>query len=278
MTFGTRRVTLPLPRTDGNAPARPTSAPTSVTAVVHEPDTPGPEPATDLREPDALGSGPEETSVPVLLFPGAGGSLESEPLVTLAEVVAAAGHRVVRANLPHHERGAPAPRASTSSPTVGAILAAARAELGVGAHRLWVLGGRSYGSRVVSMAIADGLPAAGLLCSGYPLHPPGRPDELRVAHWPRIAVPVLFVHGDADPMAEPALLDQRRLTLAGGSRLAVVRGGDHALKVTRARSPDGRARSPAASTRGVADEVASWLRGLGTPRGDPARTGRGPDG
>jgi predicted alpha/beta-hydrolase family hydrolase len=202
--------------------------------------------------------------------------LDTAPLVALAEVVAAAGHPVVRANLPHHERGGPAPHAERSVPAVGAILAAARVE--VDDERPWVLGGRSYGARVASMAIADGLPATGLLCSSYPLHPPERPEELRVAHWPRVTVPVLFLQGDADPMAELALLATSRRMLAGSSHLVVVPGGDHALRVTRARSPDGKACAPAAATHGAAGEVASWLHGLGTGRTDATATGRGPDG
>lgn len=266
MTDATRRVALPLAGTGGGAPARGTSGPEAVTAVVHEPQGSG-------RAGHIPG---DPVPAPVLLLPGAGGSLDTEPLVALAEVVAVAGHPVVRANLPHHERGGPAPRASRSVPAVAAILAAARAE--VDGDGPWVLGGRSYGARVVSMAIADGLAAAGLLCSGYPLHPPGRPEELRIAHWPRVGVPVLFIQGDADPMAEPALLATHRPALTGGSEVVVVAGGDHALRVTRARSPDGTARSPAAATHGVAGEVAAWLHGLAAGPGDAAATGRGPDG
>ncbi|MFU8839598.1 MAG: alpha/beta fold hydrolase [Nitriliruptoraceae bacterium] len=259
MTVRTRRVGLAL--TDPADPSdRPTtSLPATVTAVVHTPTPAAP--------------------IPVLLVPGAGGSLDSEPLVALAEVVATAGHRVVRANLPHHERGGRAPRASTSVPAFAAILAAARRELGVDETRTWVLGGRSYGGRVASMAIADGLPAAGLLCSGYPLHPPGDPDQLRVAHWPDIGVPVLFVQGDADPMADLALLRRHRRKLPRRSGLVVVPGGDHALRITRARSPDGTARSPAAALQTVGPEVAAWLHGLESEVVEPdhERDGGGPD-
>ncbi len=252
-----RRVGLTLTDPPGRAGGPTTSLPATVTAVVHTPS--------------------RAASIPVLLLPGAGGSLDSEPLVALAEVVADAGFRVVRANLPHHERGGRAPRASTSVPTLGAILAAARAELGVAAARTWVLGGRSYGGRVASMAIADGLPAAGLLCSGYPLHPPGDPDQLRVTHWPDIGVPVLFLQGDADPMAELGLLRRHRRKLPRRSGLVVVPGGDHALRVTRARSPDGTARSPAAAIHAIGDEVTAWLQGLESEAAEPEDDGRVPD-
>lgn len=257
MTVHTRRAALELRGPAGATATRSTSAPVTVTAVVHEP-----------RHP---------TATPVLLLPGAGGSLDSEPLVALAEVVAAAGHPVVRVNLPHHERGGRAPRAEASVPAVGPILAAARTLIEVADERAWVLGGRSYGGRVTSMAIAAGLPAAGLLCSGYPLHPPGKPDRLRVAHWPDVGVPVLFVQGDADPMADLVLLRQQRRKLPRRTTLIVVPGGDHALRVTRARSPDGRSRTPTTSMLEVADAVTAWLHGLD---GDPVEVedaGRGTD-
>lgn len=257
MTARTRRVGLALADPAGRTGGQATSLPATVTAVVHAPARAAP--------------------IPVLLLPGAGGSLDSEPLVALAEVVADAGHLVVRANLPHHERGGRAPRASTSVPAVGAVLAAARAEVGLIGTRTWVLGGRSYGSRVASMAIAEGLPAAGLLCSGYPLHPPGSPEQLRVAHWPGIGVPVLFVQGDADPMAELGLLRRHRRKLPRRSGVVVVPGGDHALRVTRARSPDGTARSPADAIHDVGDEVAAWLRGLETEPEEPEPDGRAPE-
>ena len=66
-----------------------------------------------------------------------------------------------------------------------------------------VLGGRSFGGRMCSMAVAEGLPAAGLVLLSYPLHPPGRPDRLRVEHFPAITVPVLFVSGERDPFGSP---------------------------------------------------------------------------
>ena len=66
-----------------------------------------------------------------------------------------------------------------------------------------MLGGRSFGGRMCSMAVAEGLPAAGLVLLSYPLHPPGRPDKLRVAHLPELRVPVLAVSGTPTPSAPP---------------------------------------------------------------------------
>ena len=196
---------------------------------------------------------------PVLLVPGAGGSLDSEPLVALADAIARCGHRVVRANLLHHQAGRRAPRAETAVPGFREILTAAHLLLGAPSEEHWILGGRSYGGRVASLAVASGTPAAGLLFSGYPLHPPGRPDRLRVDHWPNVGVPCLFIQGDHDPLAEVALLRTHRRKLPRRSELVVVPGGDHALRVTRARSPDGVARSPTTALAEVEPELARWL-------------------
>jgi len=59
------------------------------------------------------------------------------------------------------------------------------------------------GGRVCSMAVAAGLRCAGLVLLSYPLHPPGKPEKLRVEHWPDITVPCLFVSGSNDPFGSP---------------------------------------------------------------------------
>jgi len=64
------------------------------------------------------------------------------------------------------------------------------------------IGGRSMGGRVCSMAISDGLPTAGLLLLSYPLHPPGKPEKLRVEHFPGVTSPVLLVQGHSDPFGK----------------------------------------------------------------------------
>ena len=78
---------------------------------------------------------------------------------------------------------------------------------GVKANRL-VLGGRSYGGRMCSMAVAEGQPAAGLVLLSYPLHPPGKPENLRTEHFPDLRVPCLFVSGERDPFGSPAEFDE----------------------------------------------------------------------
>ena len=69
-------------------------------------------------------------------------------------------------------------------------------------------GGKSMGGRIASMAVAEGMPAAGLVFLGYPLHPPGKPERIRDEHLYRIEVPMLFLEGTRDPFATPALLQR----------------------------------------------------------------------
>ena len=78
-----------------------------------------------------------------------------------------------------------------------------------------LLGGRSMGGRICSMAVADGLPAAGLVLISYPLHPPGRPDRLRIEHLPALEVPCLFVSGTRDAFGTPDELERHTAAIPG---------------------------------------------------------------
>src|SRR4051812_1142983 len=110
------------------------------------------------------------------------------------------------------------------------------------------LGGRSFGGRMCSMAVAEGLPAAALVLISYPLHPPGRPDNLRVEHFSAIEVACLFVSGTKDAFATPKELERHTKKIAGPVTHLWVEGGGHGLK---GRDDD------------VAEKVAGWLSALG---------------
>ena len=107
------------------------------------------------------------------------------------------------------------------------------------------LGGRSFGGRVFSMAVADGMPAAGLVLISYPLHPPGKSDQLRTEHFPRIEVPCLFVSGTRDAFGTPEELKRATKKIKGEVEHVWIEGGDHGL-----RGKDGE----------VAAAVAEWLK------------------
>jgi len=90
-------------------------------------------------------------------------------------------------------------------------------------------GGRSFGGRSCSVAVAEGLPAAALVLLSYPLHPPAQPAKLRVDHFCDIAVPTLFVSGDKDPFGTPDEFVEHLAAVDGPTRLEWV-AGNHSPK------------------------------------------------
>ncbi len=137
----------------------------------------------------------------LLLTPGAGANRDAHTLVALERAVAPLP--CLRMDFPYRLAGKRAPdKAPVAVAHLMDAAAAFVAHRQIDPSRL-VLGGRSYGGRMCSMAVAEGLPAAGLVLLSYPLHPPGRPDSLRVGHFPDITVPVLVISGTADPFGSP---------------------------------------------------------------------------
>lgn len=182
----------------------------------------------------------------LLLFPGAGASRDQSTLVAVERAVAP-GWATVRADFPYRKEGRRAPDRPPK------LLAAVREEVAaIGAGRI-VVGGRSMGGRMCSMvaAGADGEPPpktiAGVVTISYPLHPPGKPDALRVEHLPAITVPCLFVHGTRDPFGSPGELERWTETVAGPVTMHFIDGRGHDLKGADAE---------------VSATVADWLEAL----------------
>jgi hypothetical protein len=90
-----------------------------------------------------------------------------------------------------------------------------------------ILGGKSMGGRIASM-VADELGVAGLVCIGYPFHPPGRPEKLRTAHLADLATPTLILQGERDPFGLPDEVESYDLSSA--IRVEWLADGDHSLK------------------------------------------------
>lgn len=134
-------------------------------------------------------------------------------------------------NFPYRELGPrrPPDRAPKLIAAIEEQAASLCAEQHVRPHRL-ALGGRSMGGRMCSMAVADGLPAAALVLIAYPLHPPGKPEKLRVEHLAAIDVPCLFVSGTRDPFGTPAELEAATTAIAGPVTHHWVDGKGHDLK------------------------------------------------
>lgn len=180
----------------------------------------------------------------VVLFPGAGSDATHPSLVAI-EARLAQRHPPVpvrRADFPYRTAGRRAPdRAPVLLRAVRDEVAQAAERCGVATSRL-VIGGRSMGGRMCSLAAAgdagDGAPpdpthrlaVAGLVLISYPLHPPGKPERLRVGHLPAIGVPCLFVHGTRDPFGSPDELVAWTATIPGPVTHVWIDGGRHELK------------------------------------------------
>ena len=167
----------------------------------------------------------------LLLAPGAGADRTQPQLVAIDQAFTALGWTVARMDFPYRLAGR---RAPDRPPVLLAAVREAAAELversGVPAEQL-VLGGRSMGGRICSMAVAAGLPAAALILISYPLRPPGRPDKQaeRTAHFPSLELPCLFVSGTRDAFGTPAELEAATKGIPGPVS-HVWLGGDHGLR------------------------------------------------
>jgi predicted alpha/beta-hydrolase family hydrolase len=194
----------------------------------------------------------------LVLAHGAGGDLHTRGLAALAHAVCELGFPVVRFNFPYRDRGARTPPAAEKSvPAYTAAFTAIRERFG-GSLR-WAAGGRSYGGRVASLAVAEGLPAAGLLLYSYPLHAPGRPDAPRAAHFAAVRVPCLFLQGTEDPFGGPDELAPHLARLGGPYRVERIEGGDHGLGVAGKKSPDRKRRTEEQVVAALAPAVARFL-------------------
>jgi predicted alpha/beta-hydrolase family hydrolase len=93
-----------------------------------------------------------------------------------------------------------------------------------------IIGGKSMGGRVASYIARDVRQVNGLVFLGYPLHPPGKPDQLRDQHLYELKIPMLFISGTKDQFAEPDLLERVVQRIGDNANLIWVPGGDHSLK------------------------------------------------
>jgi hypothetical protein len=169
----------------------------------------------------------------VLLAHGAGADMHAAALTVVADALADAKVPSLRFDFPYRRSGR---RAPDRPPVLLASVREAAAELArrsrLPLERL-VLGGRSMGGRICSMVAAgdeDRIPALGLALLGYPLHPPGRPDVLRVDHFEQLTMPVLFVSGTRDAFGTPAELKRHAKKVKGPVTFSWVETGDHGFK------------------------------------------------
>jgi len=156
----------------------------------------------------------------------------------IARAMSSRGISVLRFNFPYQDAG----RRYPDRPPV--LLDAWRAVLADVVDRTGLpvaAGGKSMGGRIASVLAAeegDAFAARALVFFGYPLHAPGRPEQIRTEHLPRVPVPMLFIEGTADPLARFDLVQSVVDELGSKARLHVVEGGDHSFRVRGRRRPD----------------------------------------
>ena len=157
---------------------------------------------------------------------------------------------VARHDFPYRLAGKPFPdKAPVLIASVKEHVRAFAESLGVSTSRI-VIGGRSMGGRMCSMAIADEvdpLVVAGLVLVSYPLHPPKKPDTLRIEHLPRVTVPTLCISGTKDNFGTPQELEDAFAFVPGAVTWSWVENGRHEL---------------AKSDADVAQRIATWVTAL----------------
>ena len=160
---------------------------------------------------------------------GAGGNMNDRGIVQTANTLRSRGLGVVRFNFLYKQKKSsrpdPMPRLKEC---ITAVVSRVREEIG---PKKLIIGGRSMGGRAASMLAADGFECDGLLLLAYPLHPPGKPDQLRDAHLPAIKVPVICFNGTRDPFCTPELMKEVLKRVKTDWKMHWVEGADHSFHV-----------------------------------------------
>ena len=208
---------------------------------------------------DFLFSGPQEADATILLAHGAGAPMDSAGMNAIADALAGAGLRVARFEFGYmaaRRDGSgrkPPPRADRLIPEYEAAVSALAADGPL------VIGGKSMGGRVASM-IADRLHDAGhiqgLLCLGYPFHPPAKPQQLRTAHLEDLSAPTLICQGTRDPFGTRD--EVPGYALSDSIRIEWFEDGDHDLRPRKKIS----GYSLADHMQAMGTTVRSWIEAL----------------
>jgi len=174
-----------------------------------------------------LTDGPEDSSITYVFAHGAGGAMDTPFMTTVAGELGKHGIRVIRFEFPYMaarrtsgKRGAP-----DREPVLLGTWRDVAAQLG-GGERLFI-GGKSMGGRMATL-VADELHVRGVVCFGYPFHPPGQPTRVRTAHLEAMTTPMLVLQGERDPFGTRD--DVATYRLSPQIRIEWIPGGDHSLK------------------------------------------------
>ncbi|GAB3533762.1 alpha/beta hydrolase [Arthrobacter tecti] len=148
---------------------------------------------------------PNKPKATVVIAHGAGAGMDHPFLAGFSDAMNALNFATLRFNFPYIDQGRRFPDRPPKAVAAWRQVmqeATSRAK----GEPVWACG-KSFGGRMASMAVAEGMPAAGLVYLGYPLHPPGKPEKIRDAHLYGIEIPMLFLQGRNDAFARPELLD-----------------------------------------------------------------------
>lgn len=178
-----------------------------------------------------LFNGPDDAPRTLVLAHGAGAFMDSPFMTAFAEGLAAGGCRVARLEFPYmaQRRATGKKRPPDLIPVLQAAWYSAIAQLGPPANL--VIGGKSMGGRIASM-VADKAGVAGLVCLGYPFHPPGKPERTRTAHLEELRTPALIIQGERDTLGNKA--DVAAYSLPSSIKMVWLPDGDHSFKPRKA--------------------------------------------
>lgn len=179
-------------------------------------------------------------------------------MVERARALSGLGLSIVTFNFLYTEHGRRMPdRRPLLDACYRAVIDAVRREV-AGAGEPLFIGGKSMGGRIATHVAADDrdMEVQGLVLLGYPLHPPGKPEERRDAHLPAVGRPMLFVQGSRDTFGTPDELQPVLATLSPRPALHVVPGGDHSFKVPK--------KNQAAVFDDVQRTIVEWVRAHGS--------------
>ena len=196
---------------------------------------------------------PPGADATIVVAHGAGAGMDHPFMIEFTRGMNDEGIATLRFNFGYIEAGKRTPdRAPVAVATWRAAFGTATARAGAG-EPVWA-SGKSFGGRMASMAVAEGMPAAGLVFLGYPLHPPGKPDRVRAEHLYGITVPMLFLQGTSDPFASREALEPVLAKLGERATYHPIEGGGHSFEVR------GTARDPRATAASLAPIVSGFIR------------------
>ncbi len=186
---------------------------------------------------------------------GAGGSINDKSTLSLTKALRAKGIATVRFNFLYKEKGSGRPdQMPKLELCFDAVVTHAKKEVN---PPMILIGGRSMGGRAASMMAAKGYECDGLMLYAYPLHPPGQPEKLRVAHLPDITMPVICFSGTRDPFCTPELMNKALETINTKWDMQWVEGADHSFHV-----PKSSGRTDAQVMSDMADQTSDWVKNL----------------